>query len=164
MSPHGSEPVRLDGVAATQRLAATLAARCQPGHLVALNGPLGVGKTTFVKAYAACLGVHGAVTSPTFTLVHRYRCGAGAPVSTLLHVDLWRIAHDGELVDLALDEELDAGAAAIVEWADRADVSSRHEGLDVTLSFLDGDAREAVVSTRRVRGISDVRSARSTTW
>ena len=140
--------MRLEGVAATEALAGRLAERCSPGQVVALRGPLGAGKTTFVQAYARALGVREAVTSPTFTLVHRYACGPDAAVSVLLHVDLWRVERSEELADLALDEDLDAGASAIVEWADRFDVASGRPTIDVELVVLDDDVREASIGSR----------------
>lgn len=148
MSSAERRAVRLDGVAATTQLAAQLAGRCSPGQVVGLSGPLGAGKTTFVVAYARALGVTAPVTSPTFTLVHHYRCGDDAPVATLLHVDLWRLAEATELADLALDEALDAGAAAIVEWADRFDVADGRGGYDVELRVVGELEREASVLER----------------
>jgi len=56
------------------------------------------------------------VTSPTFTLAHKYR--TSPPVT---HVDLWRLGHLQEVVDLALEEELDEGGVVIVEWGEAAE-------------------------------------------
>ncbi len=148
MSARTGRTVRLGDLAATARLAEELAARCVPGQVVGLTGVLGAGKTTLVAAYARALGVTAPVTSPTFTLVHHYRCGPGAPVATLLHVDLWRLEDARELADLALDEELDDGAAAIVEWADRFDVAGDRPRIDVTLRVRDDATREATIASR----------------
>ena len=82
---------------------------------------LGAGKTTFAKAYARALGVTTPVTSPSYTLVHHYRCGHEPPVPVLLHADLWRLDAAVEVADLGLDEPLAEGAAAIIEWGDRFD-------------------------------------------
>lgn len=130
---------------ATRRCAVALARHAAPGHLVVLTGGLGAGKTTFAKAYAAALGVNEAVTSPSYTLVHHYRCGPGAPVDALLHADLWRLRDSGEVADLALDEPLDEGAAAIVEWGERFDVASGRDHVVVTLRTLDESSRELTV-------------------
>ena len=137
--------VTCDSVDATCRCAAALSAHAAPGRLVVLTGGLGAGKTTFVKAYAAALGVEEVVTSPSFTLVHHYRCGPGAPVAVLLHADLWRLRDAGEVADLALDELLDDGAAAIVEWGERFDVASGRDHLVVSLAVLDESTRELTV-------------------
>jgi tRNA threonylcarbamoyladenosine biosynthesis protein TsaE len=140
-----SGSVRCATVAATERVAAALARHVARGQLVVLTGGLGAGKTTFVKAYAASLGVDATVTSPSYTLVHHYRCAAGAPVEVLLHADLWRLQDVAELGDLALDEPLDEGAAAIVEWGERFDLAAGREHVVVAFGILDGGARELVV-------------------
>lgn len=123
--------VECQSVEETRRIAASLASVVEPGQVVSLCGPLGAGKTTFVVAYARALGVVAPVTSPSFTLVHHYRCGRGAPIRELLHADLWRLNGAGELADLGLDEPLDEGAAAIVEWGDRFDVAGGRPRIEV---------------------------------
>jgi tRNA threonylcarbamoyladenosine biosynthesis protein TsaE len=137
--------VTCDSVEATQRCAAVLAAHAAPGRIVVLTGGLGSGKTTFVKAYAGALGVSAAVTSPSYTLVHHYRCGPDAPVEVLLHADLWRLRHEAEVTDLALDEPLDDGAAAIVEWGERFDVASGRDHVVVSFRVLHKSSRELTV-------------------
>ncbi len=141
----GPTTVRCESVAATHECAARVAALARPGQLVVLVGPLGAGKTTFVQGYAAALGVTSPVTSPSFTLAHHYACGPGAPVALLVHADLWRLDGPGEVADLALDEVLDEGAAAIVEWGDRFDAARGRDRVVVTFRVVDDEARELVV-------------------
>ena len=71
----------------TEALAARLARAPAAGDVVAVSGELGAGKTTFVRGAARALGVTGPVSSPTFTIGHRYE--APTPVA---HLDLYRIA------------------------------------------------------------------------
>jgi tRNA threonylcarbamoyladenosine biosynthesis protein TsaE len=110
----------------TVELGAALASVLMPGDVVLLAGDLGSGKTTFAKGLAAGLGVTETVTSPTFTLVRTYECGhpgsrrPPSPVSSLVHADLFRLEHLREVVDLAIDEPLEEGAVALVEWGDVA--------------------------------------------
>ena len=87
------------------------------GDCVALEGPLGAGKTALVRGIAAGLGLAETrlVASPTFVLVREYPCRV--PV---YHMDLYRLAEPAaELVDLGLAEMLAEGIV-LIEWADRA--------------------------------------------
>ena len=85
--------------------------------MVALRGPLGAGKTTFVRAVVAALhGSDDAVSSPTFIFRQRYE---GVP--PVEHVDLYRIEDPAaEMPDLALDDAFAPDAIALVEWPERA--------------------------------------------
>lgn len=98
-------------IAAGKRLGAQLS----PGSWIALNGPLGAGKTHFVKGIAAGLGFRDDVTSPTFGLVREYR-GGRLP---LFHFDFYRIESIGELLQLGWDDYADEAGVIVVEWAER---------------------------------------------
>jgi tRNA threonylcarbamoyladenosine biosynthesis protein TsaE len=99
----------------TERVAEALATTLQAGDVLLLSGPLGAGKTAFVRGLARGLGIDpDEVSSPTFTLVHDYRGGR----LRLFHVDLYRLGTGGA-EDLGLDElGVDDGVLAI-EWPDR---------------------------------------------
>ncbi len=122
VAPDAPPTVVTSGPAETKAVAAVLAGRCRPGDILLLAGDLGSGKTTFAQGFGAALGVAGAVTSPTFTLVRQYPCGpAGGSVRTLLHADLYRLDHLAEVVDLGLGELVEDAAVALVEWGDVAE-------------------------------------------
>ncbi|HEX6788047.1 MAG TPA: tRNA (adenosine(37)-N6)-threonylcarbamoyltransferase complex ATPase subunit type 1 TsaE [Gaiellaceae bacterium] len=95
----------------TEAVAASLAARLVVGDVVTVSGELGSGKTTFVRGACAALGVREQVTSPTYTIGHRYR-GADGEVS---HLDLYRFqgVSAAEWGDL---EPYFEDAIAFVEW------------------------------------------------
>jgi tRNA threonylcarbamoyladenosine biosynthesis protein TsaE len=116
----------------TEALAAGLAARLARGDVVTVAGELGSGKTTFVRGACTALGVRERVTSPTYTIGHRYH-GAAGEVS---HLDLYRFAgmSSAEWGDL---EPYFDDAIAFVEWpeagegvlpAPRYRVELRHAG------------------------------------
>ncbi len=88
------------------------------GLVIALTGPLGSGKTVFVKGLAEGLGVEPrAVSSPTFVIAQAYRIPIGP--EWLHHVDLYRLATEEELEAIGFDDLLAPGGVLAVEWADR---------------------------------------------
>ena len=109
-----------------------MGARLKPGELVLLAGPLGSGKTTFVRGMARGAGSDSQVQSPTFQLVRVYPGRV-----QLAHVDLYRVKASGELADLGLDELLDEGAM-VIEWGDRLDLA---RAAVVTFEHLGDDRR-----------------------
>ena len=114
----------------TARLGATLAGLLEPGDVVLVSGPLGAGKTTLVKAVVAALGGTEEVTSPTFILLRTYP--TAPPVA---HVDCWRLEQVHEVLDLGLEEHLDEGGVALVEWGEAAAPRFGEGALTVTLAL-----------------------------
>lgn len=97
----------------TKALAAELSALARPGDLILLAGDLGTGKTAFAQGFAKGLGVEEAVTSPAFVLVRTYQ--GRIP---LIHLDVYRLDHLQELVDLGIAEMLDGDGVTLIEWGD----------------------------------------------
>ena len=104
---------RTKSVDDTRALAAELAAFARPGDLVLLSGGLGSGKTAFVQGFARGLGIEEPVTSPAFVLVKTYY--GRIP---LVHLDVYRLDHFQEFVDLGIAELLDEGGVTVIEWGD----------------------------------------------
>ena len=82
-----------------------------------LCGPVGAGKSVLARAVARGAGVRGAVPSPTFNLLFRYRAAAGR---SIVHMDLYRVSDEAELMELGWDELGEEGEIVIVEWPERA--------------------------------------------
>lgn len=92
-------------------------ASCLGSHAVlSLEGPMGAGKTCFVKGLAESLGCdpHD-ITSPTFTLIHEYRSGH----LPLIHMDLYRLESASELDQLGFDDYLSGEGVVAIEWGDK---------------------------------------------
>lgn len=99
------------GDADTARMGAAVGAALGAGQLVFLSGPLGAGKTTLARGLIhAATGVPAEVASPTFSLVLHY-----AGQLSVTHADLYRLRTPAEVVELGLEDALDAGAV-VVEW------------------------------------------------
>ena len=142
--PPGAFTARAGTPAEMKRIGALLARSLRPGDTVLLGGELGAGKTTLTQGLASELGVGEPVTSPTFVLVHSYTTVAGWD---LLHADVWRLEHLHEVIDLALPELLEDGAAAVVEWGEIAAPALAPDWLRVTITYDPGAAGTGSVLT-----------------
>jgi len=120
----------------TEEVGARIADELEPGDVVLVSGELGAGKTTLIRGACRALGVTDPVTSPTFTIGHRYR--GRMPVS---HLDLYRLAGlEGEDPGL-LDDYLTDDTVAFVEWPLAAEPVLERVALRVELAHEGGDRR-----------------------
>ena len=124
----------------TERLAGALAATLAAGDVLLLSGPLGAGKTAFVRGLARGLGIDpGEVSSPTFTLVHEYRGGR----LRLFHADLYRLG-TAAAEDLGLDELGVRDGVLAIEWPDRLGHAFRG-AIEVRIAVVDETTRQITV-------------------
>jgi tRNA threonylcarbamoyladenosine biosynthesis protein TsaE len=132
--------VESDSPEQTEALAAELAERLVMGDVVTVSGELGSGKTTFVRGACAALGVREQVTSPTYTIGHRYH-GAAGEVS---HLDLYRFqgVSAAEWGDL---EPYFENAIAFVEWPEAGVGVLPAPRFAVRLAHAGGDVRAVTV-------------------
>lgn len=84
--------------------------------IVLLNGQMGAGKTTLVKAIAKALGVREVANSPTFSIVNEYPTIEGG---VLYHFDMYRLESEEEAYDFGIEEYLDSGNFCFIEWSER---------------------------------------------
>jgi tRNA threonylcarbamoyladenosine biosynthesis protein TsaE len=120
----------------TAAFASALAERVEPGDVLALDGDLGAGKTRFAQAFAAALGVPGAVNSPTFTIIKEYE-GGRLP---FYHMDVYRLSLD-EADELGLDEYFMGDGVTLVEWASLIEPILPPERLHVVMEVTGATSR-----------------------
>jgi len=108
----------------------------KPPLLVAISGELGAGKTTLVRAICRGFGVRDDVTSPTYSLVHEYE----APRGSVYHLDLYRLEHERDLVNIGWDDIVSADALVLVEWPERAAGQLPPRSVHLELEHHPGDA------------------------
>lgn len=126
----------------TAAVARGLAATLSPGAVLLISGPLGAGKTAFVRGLAAGLGIDPEeVSSPTFTLVHEYRGGR----LTLYHADLYRL-QETTTEDLGLEEKGVAEGVLAIEWPDRL-THSLAEATTIAIEVVEETTRRITVGS-----------------
>lgn len=129
-----------DSVDATLQLAEKLGKQLEPGAVVALTGPIGSGKTHFIKGLSRGLGVKNSdeVKSPTFVLMHLYQ--GRLPI---YHFDLYRLEKEKELETIGFDEFVsNSEAVSVIEWADRTPRRIPCGSIYVHLEILDSSRRK----------------------
>ena len=129
--------------AETEALAGRVARELTPGDVVTVSGELGAGKTTFVRGACRALGVTAPVTSPTYTIGHRYQ---GDP--DVSHLDLYRFT-DVSAAEWADLEPYFEGAITFVEWPEAAGDGLPPVRIHVTLAHVDPGRID--VGTRSIR-------------
>ncbi|HMM65902.1 MAG TPA: tRNA (adenosine(37)-N6)-threonylcarbamoyltransferase complex ATPase subunit type 1 TsaE [Dokdonella sp.] len=136
-------------------IARKFAGRLDAGGVVFLKGELGAGKTTFARALMSALGVGERIKSPTYSLIESYRSGQ-QPVH---HLDLYRIAHAGELEWLGLPDLLDDRALVLVEWPERASAALPPADLVIELRHA-GERRDFSVTAVSAAGLASLQGLR----
>lgn len=135
----------VNSVEETWALARQFAAELKPGDVVCLEGDLGAGKTTFTQGLAAALGVAGRVTSPTFCLVQEHRrvgkWESGRVPLLLVHMDLYRLRGEDDVLAIGWEDYLAEGAILVVEWPERAGSLIPPTAKHVVFTHLDGHER-----------------------
>lgn len=121
----------------TLDLAAKFATLLRGGEIVFLRGPIGAGKTVFVKGIAAALGLKSSPTSASFSLMKEYR----HKHTRLFHIDLFRL-EEGEVFNLGIEEMLEDDQAIILaEWPDPVQRFFPQDRLEINFVLQEGDTR-----------------------
>lgn len=128
----------------TEDFAQRLARGIKPGSFIALCGPLGAGKTAFVRGLAKGLGVKEKLSSPTFTLLKAYDSGS----VPLYHYDVYRINGCEELDDTGFYDYAVGDGVCVCEWAELIENELPPERINVNIEYVDENKRKIVVENR----------------
>lgn len=136
----------VNSVEETWALAREVAATLKPGDVICLEGDLGAGKTTFTQGLAKALGVEGRVTSPTFCIVQEHvarEAKADSP-SMLVHMDLYRLHGEDDVIAIGWEDYLADGAVLVVEWPERAGSLIPPDAKHIEFRHLEGEERRQI--------------------
>lgn len=149
--------IQLNTLEATKQFAVALACGAEKGQVLALQGDLGAGKTTFSRFLTQALGCETLATSPTFSLFQEYE-GGRLPV---LHGDFYRLGSVDELFELGWEEMLAKyqNGIVVVEWADRFSSQFPSDALWVYCTY--GDSEEHRTAKLEASGPRSCRLLRS---
>lgn len=121
----------------TEQLASQLLEKLK-GKIVFLNGNLGAGKTTFVKAFAKASNCAEEGSSPTFTIMQRYK-----GEKDVIHFDLYRLNHFEELETIGFFETMEEEGTKFVEWAEKFNLENEFENfIEINIKNNGGNNRE----------------------
>lgn len=112
-------------------------------RIFAFHGELGAGKTTFIKAICAELGVKDAMSSPSFSLVNEYHDKNG---NSIYHFDLYRLKSPEEAFEIGMEEYLYSSNYCFIEWPERAEEILPEETVHVTIRTI-GETREITIDS-----------------
>ncbi|MBQ0024601.1 MAG: tRNA (adenosine(37)-N6)-threonylcarbamoyltransferase complex ATPase subunit type 1 TsaE [Bacteroidales bacterium] len=132
--------ITINGTGDLPRAAKAFLAQKGDSNVVAFYGGMGAGKTTFITALCAELGVEDTVTSPTFTIANEYKSSEG-PV---YHFDFYRINRISEAMDIGLYEYFDSGCLCFVEWPEMIEELLPEDVLKVKIEAVDECTRKLI--------------------
>lgn len=128
----------------TQTIAKELAKTLHGGEVICLYGDLGHGKTTFAQGLGEGLGVSRHVNSPTFLIMRSYKLPAD---KMLYHVDLYRLEHQQEIIDIGLPDLMhNPDAIVVIEWPEKLGALLPKKRIDIQFAYLDENKREITIT------------------
>jgi tRNA threonylcarbamoyladenosine biosynthesis protein TsaE len=124
-----------------EQLAKTVLQKSSSKNLL-FYGPMGAGKTTFIKALCVALGVEDGISSPTFSLVNEYRRSNDKVV---YHFDFYRINDEEEALDMGFYEYIDSEAYCLIEWPEKIENLLPLDQQVVRIEILDDQKRKLIL-------------------
>ncbi|MFV7235576.1 tRNA (adenosine(37)-N6)-threonylcarbamoyltransferase complex ATPase subunit type 1 TsaE [Flavobacterium sp. ZB4R12] len=115
----------------------------KPNKVILFHGEMGVGKTTLIKQLCKTLGVIGATSSPTFSLVNEYQT---IDNQIIYHFDFYRLNNEVEALDMGVDDYLYSGNWCFIEWAEKIPNLIPDEHSVITIALLSDGKRSLELS------------------
>lgn len=115
--------------AETERLGERVAGVLRGGEVLALFGPMGMGKTAFTRGLARGLGVRGEVSSPTFALIHEH-----AGKIPLYHFDMFRVTSWDDLYSTGFFDYLETGGVLVIEWSENIEGALPEDAVRISVT------------------------------
>ena len=107
--------------------------------VILVNGEMGAGKTTMIKALCKALNSPDVVSSPTFSLINEYRTANNEP---LYHFDCYRIESEEEAYDFGAEEYLHSGHLCFIEWSENIASLLPEESNALMIEKIDATTRK----------------------
>jgi tRNA threonylcarbamoyladenosine biosynthesis protein TsaE len=134
---------KVNDPAELEKIAGEIAGLLKNSRLFIFSGPLGVGKTTFIKYFCKVLKVNDEVCSPTFNIVNEYNAENGLKI---YHFDFYRINSINEVYDLGYEEYFYSGSYCFIEWPEKITPLLPEDAVSIEMNVKDG-IREIELNT-----------------
>ena len=115
----------------------------EPGMRIAIVGPTGCGKTTFIKAICEELGVEDVINSPTFAIINEYRSSETGEL--IYHFDFYRIKKLEEVYDMGYEDYFYSGALCFIEWPELVEELLPGNTIKVTIEEIENGERKVTL-------------------
>jgi tRNA threonylcarbamoyladenosine biosynthesis protein TsaE len=110
--------------------------------VIAFHGEMGAGKTTFISTLCKAMGVEGATSSPTFSIINQYVSDGG---TTIYHMDWYRLRDEEEAIQAGVEDALYSGYLCLVEWPEKAPSLLPSDTLHVKLEAINSNTRRLTI-------------------
>jgi tRNA threonylcarbamoyladenosine biosynthesis protein TsaE len=140
-----TKTIEIKGLKTLDKAAAQFLTEVNSFKNIAFYGPMGAGKTTFIRAICKQLGVEDVVTSPSFALINEYMDGEGNPV---FHFDFYRLKSATEALDIGFEEYIESGCYCFMEWPAKIEELLPEDTLKVQIEVLDKNNRRISFNTQ----------------